>query len=345
MDYLELYHAWKEEQSHKALEFFCDPTTKKIPDEDKIAYLHTLAIGGSMDAGLMGLSKWTTPNEIYNSFFNFKKSEEKFVFARGHLFEDFVAQQFGLVTKLKVCDGTTLYGDKFDCPWSLAQIDRLLEDGTPLEIKVATYNSEDDDGKEWGTGCKFNDNGDMLLADSQIPKAYYCQCQKQLWLTDKQEMYLAVWLTAEVRIRIFLVKRNDEFIQLLKDTEIDFLFNHVIPVVPYEEEFEPLNTEADKNTVFADEEIKGYIDELKQINEACAIADKRKLELTNLIKEKIGDYDVVIDQDGKKLCSMTTYSSHGFDKRAFANDYPDLYKNYITSSTSKRLNVVRNKND
>lgn len=345
MDYVELYQAWKEEQSHKALEFFTDKETKKIPDVDQIAYLHTLAIGGSMDAGLMGLSKWTTPNDIYNSFFNFKKSESKFVFARGHAFEDFVASQFALVTKKEVQNGTTVYGDKFDCPWALAQIDKLLADGTPLEIKVATYNSEDDDGKEWGTGCKFNDNGDMLLSDSQIPKAYYCQCQKQMWLTDKQEMYLAVWLTSEVRIRIYLVKRNDDFINLLKETEIDFLFNHVIPVVPYEEEFEPLSEEHDKNTVFADEETKNYIDELKEINEACSLAEERKKKLTELIKEKIGDYEVVVDEDGKKLCSLTSYESHGFDKKAFSNDHPDLYKQYITKTTSKRLNVVRAKND
>lgn len=345
MNHVELYNSWKEEQSHKALDFFTNPQTHQIPEEDKIAYFHTMTIGGSMDASLLGLSKWNTPKDVYDSFFNFRKSESKFVFARGHFFEEFVAQQFELVTKKKVVEGTTLDGSKFECPWSFAQIDRQLEDGTPLEIKVATYNSEDEDGKEWGAGCKFNDKGDLLISDDQIPKNYYCQCQKQLWLTEKESMYLAVWLTAEIKIRVFIIKRNDEFIDLLKNTEIDFLFNHVIPVVPYEDDFEPLSDEQDKETVFADEEIKGYLEELKKVNETYSLADKRKTQLTQLIKDKIGDYDVVVDESGNKLCSLSTYSLHGFDKEAFANDYPDLYKKYVTCSTSKRLNLARKKND
>lgn len=339
---VELYKDWKEKQSHKALDFFVDPETKKIPERDQIAYLHTMSIGGSMDSALLGLNKWTTVADVYNSFFNFKHSEDKFVFDRGHALEQFVAEQFQKLTHIEVKDGITVDGSKFNCPWAFAQVDRVVEDGTPLEIKVATYNTEDEDGKEWGTGCKFNDNGDLLVTDSQIPKAYYCQCQKQMWLTDKEEMYLASWLTSENHIRVYIIQRNDDFIELLKETEEDFLFNHVIPEVPYPADIEPLSREYEEKTVFADNQVLDVVRQLAEVNLALNGLTKEKNDLVKILKTKIGDFDVCIDEAGEKLFSVSRYKVKRFDQEALLNDHPE-FSSYFKDSIQERLNLCKKK--
>lgn len=339
---VELYKDWKEKQSHKALDFFVDPETKKIPERDQIAYLHTMSIGGSMDSALLGLNKWATVADVYNSFFNFKHSEDKFVFDRGHALEQFVADQFQKLTHIEVKDGITVDGSKFNCPWAFAQVDRVVEDGTPLEIKVATYNTEDEDGKEWGTGCKFNDNGDLLVTDSQIPKAYYCQCQKQMWLTDKEEMYLASWLTSENHIRVYIIQRNDDFIQLLKETEEDFLFNHVIPEVPYPLDVEPLLQEYEPKTVFADSETIETVSRLNEVNSQITALTKEKNDLSDLLKKKIDKNDVCVTEAGEKLFTLTRYKVKKFDQQSLLNDHPE-YSSYIKETDQERLTLCRKK--
>ena len=338
----EIYKVWKEKQSHKALDFFLDDNNQ-IPEADQIAYIHTMSIGGSMDASLLGLSKWRNINDLYDSFFNFKKSEGKFVFDRGHVFEQFVAEQFEKVTHKKVCDGITVDGAKYKAPWSFAQIDRTLEDGTPLEIKVATFNSEDEDGKEWGTGCKLNEHGDLLIVDDCIPKAYYCQCQKQMWLTGKEAMFLACWLTSEVHIRIYLIKRNDEFIRMIRDAEEDFLFNHVIPAIPYENEG-ALVDEYEEDAVFGDEDALSYVDELQEINAYLSQLKKRKDEIVSILKNKLGEHEVCVDKDGKKLYSLTRFLTHRFDVDGLLNDHPEM-KYYYRKIPAERLNVCKKKVD
>lgn len=341
-DKVQAYTEWKEEQSHKALEFFADKETLQIPERDKIAYLHTLSIGGSMDSSLLGLSKWNTPADVYDSFFNFKHSEDKFVFDRGHALEGFVADQFQKLTHIEVKDGITLDGSKFGCPWAFAQIDRTVEDGTPLEIKIATYNTSDEDGKEWGNGCKFNDSGNLLIVDDQIPKAYFCQCQKQLWLSEKEEMYLASWLVSENRIRVYIIQRNEDFIQLIKETEEDFLFNHVIPQVPYPLDVEPLAKEFEENSVFADAEVLSAVDKLREITSKISALTKDKKELSELLKKKINGYDCCVNDKGEKLYTLSHYNVKRFNSERLLNEFPE-FASFYDEAEQERLTICKKK--
>ena len=183
----------------------------------------------------------------------------------------------------------------------------------------------------------------MLYEDDQIPKAYFAQCQKQLWLSEQEYMYLVVWLTAEIRVRVYKIYRNEDFIKLIQETEREFLFEHVIPQSPYETDFKPLNDEYSEKTVFADSETIDAIEELQQLNLNITSLDKRKKQLTNLIKDKIGDYEACVDVQGNTLATLRRYSTRRFDFDALLNDHPEYAGDYKTNETT-RLNLCKQKN-
>lgn len=343
------YNTFKEAQIKRATEFYSDPFTGEIPSYNKIAFVHTFSIGGTVDSQILGVNHYQSKHDAYDNMFNFKEHENKFVFARGKFLEPFVAQQFEQLTRKKVREGITLDGSKFKCDWSFAQVDFLCDDESeivPLEIKVSTVNYNDEDGdKVWGKGCEFNANGVLLVEDEQIPMEYYIQTQKQLWLSEKSYMYLAVWLTFETKIRVFVIHRNDKVINEIIEAEKDFLFNHVIPQIPYEDDNKTLTSqvEDDANAVYADEEFRDLYDRYIEVNKTYTKAKKENDSLSKQLKEMMGDYDVVVDAQGAKLCSVTHIQSRRFDLDKFKNDNPELYTEYLTLADSTRFNIAKRK--
>ena len=346
---LEQYAKWKEAQQARAKEFYADPFTGDIPEYNKISYLHTFNIGGTVDSQILGVNHYQSKHDAYDNMINFKEHENKFVFARGKFLEPFVAKQFELLTRKKVKEGITLNGDDYGCPWSFSQIDFLCEDEKktiPLEIKVSTVNYNDEDGdKVWGKGSEFNANGVLLLEDEQVPMEYYIQCQKQMWLYGSHYMYLAVWLTFETKIRVFVIHRNEKVISEIIDAERDFLFNHVIPQIPYEEVDKTLDEPVENvaNAVYADEEFRDLYDRYVEVNKTYTQAKKENDSLSKQLKEMMGDYEVVIGADGTKLCSVTHIQSRRFDLDKFKNDNPELYTEYLSLNDSTRFNIAKRK--
>lgn len=348
-NFIEVYADFKAKQIAKAKEFYSDPFTNEIPEYNKIAFFHTFCIGGTVDSQILGVNHYQNKHDAYDNMINFKEHENKFVFARGKFLEPFVAQQFELLTRKKIQDGITLDGTEFDCPWSFSQIDFLCNDNgkiIPLEIKVSTVNYADEDGdKVWGKGSEFNCHGELLVEDEQVPMEYYIQCQKQMWLSKNDYMYLAVWLTFETKIRVFVIHRNEKVIQSIIETEKDFLFNHVIPQIPYEEVDISLKNEVEDNVnaVYADEEFTQLYERYLQVNSIYNEAKKDNDTLSKKLKELMGDHDMVVNANGVKLCSVTKIQSRRFDLEKFKNDCPDLYRDYLTLNDSTRFNVAKQK--
>ena len=342
----EIYQNWKVGQLAKANEFYADPFSKAILAEDLIAYKHKALIGGSVNSILLGVNRYQSKADAYDDMINFKPNESKFVFRRGHWAEDFIANEFSRIIKCKVLDGTEIDGTKKGRAWSFAQIDKLLPDGTPVEIKTANFNTDSLDGeKEWGKGCDINNHGLVVVEDSLIPVEYYVQCQKQLWATDKDYMYLCAWLMNEVKIRVYIIRRDDEIIQQILDSEDDFLFNHVIPQVPYEKDILPLENTVDEkpDTVYADNLFLDTLSEYKQVQAELSEKKKQADELSNKLKDLIGEHKEVIDNDGNKLASLTTVKTKRFNTAKLKDDLPAIYIQFLSESESSRLTIAKDK--
>lgn len=332
------YALWATEQQKKTFEIFKDPFTDKIEPENEIAYLHTLRIGGSSDAALLGLSNYMQKDDVLDSFLSPHKQENKFVFDRGHAVEPFIASQFALLSHRKVTKGNIVY--RVDRPWSMAQVDFFTEEPSikdnkiPLEIKCVTNNLKDADGlTAFGKGCEFNSNGELVYKDDLIPKDYYIQCQKQMWFTCKNFMWLAVWITSETKIRVFYVERNDAIIQKIDEAEQDLIFNYVIPqkrFSDYAYKTESLEEcSEDENARFADETFKTLCIEYRDKTAQKNLLVKQIEELREQIVAQMEDAHVVIDpSNSQEICKLTPQSRLTLDTKGLKDKYPDIVREF-----------------
>lgn len=299
---------------------------------DAISVLHKTHLGGSETAALMNLSKWHTACDIYDRMqTNEVEDVDNFVFARGHACEQFVAEQAGKILKMHVSDGSIFF-DKPSRPWSISQVDRFIGDAMiPLEIKVATVNTTTDDGKAWGRGCQINDFGQIMKEDDLIPVDYFLQCQKQMYFTDKQWMYLAAWLTFENKIRIFLIHRDEEIIKRIVEVEDDFMFNHVIPKVRPQEVVPVASTQAfDKTEVYtADAKFEALCKEYNSLSSEIKDLKERTEQIKKKLSDQMDHCGIAVNADGKKLLTITEVKTQTFDKKKFANEHAELYGLYL----------------
>lgn len=349
MQDLKKYFAWQQSQIQKATEVFSDPFSDEnngiIPEFD-IAFKHTHFLGGTSDSVLLGKNPYKSKAELYEEIINPQIQENKFVFMRGKFAEEFVARSFEVLTHQKVVDGIEVYGKHDVNPYSMAQIDRLIALGNekyiPLEIKTSTFKRDEEDGKGWGTGCKFNDYGDLIFVDSKIPEYYYIQCQKQMWLYGVEDyMYLAAWITSENQIRVYQIHRNDDVIEQIKQAEEDFMFNHLIPNIPPEVEEVTLNIDYDEeNNALVDSSFIDLAKEYQDLSKQATKLDKQKKDLAEQIKKLMGESTKAVSFHGEVVCTLTKQERTTLDTKALANEHPDLVKQYYkTTEVAPRLTI------
>lgn len=327
------YMSWVSARLPRIADKYRDPITGLFEEKTCIPASHKMAITGTMAPVLLGLSPWKTKQELYNEIVNIEDpeidEEKRFTFELGHNCESMIAKEFAKYSHIQVREGKT--DRDLTRLWSMAQIDFLTIDGCPLEIKTASHA----DG--WGTGCLFNEKGDVYRVDSKIPAYYNAQIQKQMQVARRDQAWCAVWLTFERGIRIFKIERDEELIQKIIDAEDDFLFNHVIPEVPYEEAPEPLKTvppEQKENACFASVEFEELLKRYRELKAPyLSVPAKVKKEMGEIqakLKAFMAGAKYAINADGKELCHFTeSIGKPYFDQEAFSNEHPDLYAQYM----------------
>lgn len=344
MDRVQTYLDWKRKVEEQCLNNYLDPTTGKVDKLLEVNWAHRISIGGSSVSAIMGVNKWNSAEDVYDvmtGFLDNSTPNENKLFVVGHLAEPIIAQLFTMTTRIPTVDGKTIQ-DK-NRPWSECQIDRLTLDGTPVELKTAYQNPMQPDGKrKFGRGCDFNAKGELLSVDDLIPTEYYIQCQKQLYLTNKPFMWLAVWLTNSPSVRVFKIKRDNDMITKIIKAEDDFMFEHVIPEIPLpktEEEDED-KPEVKDDSVFADALM---LDDLNQLNDIKAnissLTDKQK-ELTARIKKRMGDAQKLISINGDLLATKITKTVKKFDTKKFKDYDGELYNKFIIKNITETLNTI-----
>ena len=70
-------------------------------------------------------------------------------------------------------------------------------------------------------------NGYNLDAD-EVPASYYCQCQHNMMVLGFDRMYLAI-LVLQKGLYVIPIERNDAFIAQLRDAEVSFWENNIVP--------------------------------------------------------------------------------------------------------------------
>lgn len=336
----ENWQSWAKDQELNYLD--------KIKVGDVIGRLHLTRIGGSVTPAILGLSRWQSPYDVYLKMTgHIEPYTNNFVFERGHACEWFVAEQACELLKAGLFKGD-IVKDK-NRPWSISQIDAYASyDGRirPLECKVTSNNAEGEDGRDFGRGCQFNENGEILTEDDLIPVEYFIQCQKQMMLSGRDDyMFLAVWLTFENRVRVFKIKYDKEICKKIVEAEDDFLFNHVMckdATGLVQETYTKPETNLIKGKVFnADLDFENRCRKYNAITKQISALKNEQEEIKKELLAKMQDCTVALNGDKEKLLSLTQIKTQRFDSKKFANEHADLYGNYLKESSSVRFNFSK----
>lgn len=342
-----VYRAWADEQEKKFGHKFLNAYGELDNPDLEIPYLHMTHIGGSVAPALMGVSKWENAAQVYDKMTGVIDTSipvHNFVFDRGHWAEGFIRAQVENLLHMPVLTGDTFYDE--ERVWSLAQIDSFVDmrlghdKDIPCEIKCVSVNASTDDGKEWGRGCVINDNGEIIQEDDLVPVAYYIQCQKQMYVYGCDKMYLAAWLTFENRIRLFVIHRDDEIIEKIKQVEDDFLFNNVIAGVRPAEAQVVSEVIKDK-TMQTNDRLNELLERYHALEQEVSPKKKELDALKEQISELMADAAVLLDADGNKLVTKTNVTTSRFNSTKLKNDDAELYAKYLTTTNSIRLTIKK----
>lgn len=311
-------------------------------------------IGGSDAAAVCGVSKWRTPVDVYLD----KTSPEVHqvtspAMERGHVLEPLVRalfeQQTGKTVKIQK---NTLTHDRYQ--FMLANIDGYLPDEKALfEAKTASYHTRG----SWGDAMS-----------DQIPDDYFCQVQHYMAVTNTLVTYVAVLmgdacaletLSAFVKLngthavleqgldldfRIYLVKRDDPFIERMTKIEGDFWVNNVtMGITPDTTGCDDLRTlfpsaQQGKSKV-ATEEAMTLLALRQGVKEQANAFDLQVKELDARLMAFMEDAEALVDFQGTRLVSWKNTARTMLDTLKLKQDLPEMYHQFSKTITSRTFRI------
>lgn len=289
-------------------------------------------IGGSDVAKILGLSKYSSPYQIWmdkTGKIEINTSETSEAAYWGHQMEEVVAQEFAKRTGKQVEESKQIYFHK-DYPFLLANVDRLVvgEDAI-LECKTASEYLKD----AW--------EGD------EIPIAYLAQVQHYLNVLDKPKAYIACLIGGN-KFVWKEIQRDDELIEQMTEKLVDFWENYVLADVAPSVDGNASTTEF-LNKMYG----KDYHDHSIELN-AQQIQDLKNLKelkkyesdikeqingIENRIKNALGESEATFGNSMEYKVSWKSFSRVTVDSKLLKSKYPEVYENVTNKSESKRFTV------
>lgn len=284
-------------------------------------------IGGSDAGAICGLNPYTTAMAVYRDKTSEEtESEDKEAMRQGRDLEDYVAKRFMEATGLKVRRSNFMYRS-VDYPWMLANVDRLIiGEDAGLECKTASaYNAD-----KW--------------KDGEIPPHYLIQCYHYMAVTGIRSWYIAVVILGR-DFKYVKVEWDDELIQNLIEIEADFWNNHVLSDVMPEPDGSKVCDEVLEQYFHTSRKgasipLVGFNAQLERRMELNALIDKLELEKNQIdqqIKLYMKDNELAVSDRYKVM--WTTVSSSRVDTKRLKADKPDVYNEFLKTSSSRRFTV------
>ena len=180
-------------------------------------------------------------------------------------------------------------------------------------------------------------------ADSEdVPMQYAAQSMYGLMITGRPMCQYAVLFGAD-DLTLYHVERDEELIENIRKTAVDFWRNHVqTGTPPPPRTFEDLKRlwPKDSGKAFAaDSDFKLLVEAYQiakgGVEKAKSLADDARFAILSTMR----DCTTAL-VDGKKVCTYKSQKSHRFDTDRFKIDHGDLYKEYASESEFRVLRVM-----
>ncbi|OFV80485.1 MAG: hypothetical protein A2Y78_06710 [Acidobacteria bacterium RBG_13_68_16] len=241
----------------------------------------TKGIGGTDSAGILGVSPWSSPLQVYRdkvASSRFDRSSNRMKL--GNVLEPFVLQQMEEQMGLKVTHGQTYVRDRKK-PFMLGSLDGIafdpeLDMHVLLEAKTTSH-------EQW----------------DEIPPYYWLQVQHYLGLTGLPRAYLgALFLHGEFPLVFYPVDASEEAWEIIQDADEKFWTDNVLPQRPPEPNASYGDRKAledlwPSHTPGAVAELgPEWIGRAQRLDELVSVikeAEDEKAALENLLKMEIGE--------------------------------------------------------
>lgn len=295
-------------------------------------------LGGSDAAGILGLSRWKTPLQVFMAKVHPARDDSESRIGGknepaywGNKLEDKVCEAFTEVTGKKVyrVNETLIHPDY---PFIRANIDRrVVGEDAGFEAKTASAYK----AKEW--------------ADEEMPAEYIIQCQHYLAVTGKAYWYLACLIGGQKFIWKS-IPRDEELIKQIIEAEVafwnDFVLKKQPPMVTGREQDSHLLERLYPEAIIGTEAIlpEPMAETLKERAEIISTIKEREERLTLIENEvKAGMKDAETARAGQFLISWKNQSRTGIDSKALKERYPDIFEAVQKPSTFRVLRIKEEK--
>lgn len=304
--------------------------------------LRRSGIGGSDLAGIMGMSPYATPIDVYldKTYQTETEEEENPLFWWGKKLEPLVVEKYcEMYPGEKIMSSPGMLKSK-KWMWMIANLDGIVEaDGKHGDFEIKTIGFATD---EWG-----RDGGN----EEDIPEKYYCQVAHYLAVTGFSYAVVAAFFMASREIRRYLIKRDESVIKNIVAIEEKFWKEHVQqndpPIPTNSSDCNKLWAYDKGTTVTAGDDIVTAAQELRNLKSEVKLMQGsdgkggRKSELEAKIKNSMGDNQVLLGLDGRKICSWKTQTTRRFQTKEFAMAHPELDKKFRKESESRVFRLAK----
>jgi len=269
--------------------------TKDMPREEWLQW-RKKGIGGSDVAAICGMSRFSSPLEVYlDKIGELPEKEDSPRMKAGRKLEPLIAEWFSEETGYKVMRQNSIFQHP-QYPFMLANIDRWLPgQNAGLEIKnTSEYNRQD-----WFDG-----------QTEIIPTEYQLQANHYMAILGAERWFIAVLIGGwDFQWRV--IERDEKLIESLITIEENFWNHHVQKRIPPRataqdtdllDKMYPVSKpkSMDISEAYYDL-IKRYFDTKKMLNRA----EEAHEEVKNQIKEMMGEHELAYWQ-GEKMFSWKT---------------------------------------
>lgn len=298
-------------------------------DQQRAAWLaqRRTGIGGSDVAGILGLSRWTTPLQVYlDKTGQAPESEDNDAMRWGRYLEPVIRQAYADRTGRTVRLMEMIRHPMRD--YMIANIDGFTDDGRLLEVKTART------AQDWGEP-----------GTDEIPMPYMLQVQHYLEVTGFEFADVAV-LIGGSDFRIYEIGLDMELVRMIVDAEAEF-WRRVTERDPPD----PITAEdaiarwgraSRSESVYASEEAIAAVGRLKSVRLGRAELDAIEQEAKVVLMRELGERDTLLGPDGTPLATWKAQpGAKRLDLESLRDRLPSVYDDFVRDGEPVRRLLLK----
>lgn len=297
--------------------------------EDRQAWLSArrCGLGGSDAAAILGLSRFSTPTDVYLDKRGESKPKDETPWLRwGNILEPAIRQEYADQTGRTVRDGG-LMRHPVHC-FMLGSTDGLTDCRRVYE------------GKNRRTSQGWGEPG-----SDEVPRTCLLQVQQYMAVTGFPVADVAV-LFGGSDFQIYEVPADTEIQEMLIEAEAEFWQRIVDGNPPNPVTFEEAQTRwgsfSQAKEITASDGILRAVNDLRGTKASMKELKGREDELKATISTAMGDADTLVDLDGTRLVTWKLAKAPTrFDKTSFSAAHPELCKEFTIQGKASRRFLVK----